>query len=174
MRNHKEVWKINFIFSLCLGLKREGLNSKCFPFQIITTKLNIFSFMVNVRQIRSNKPENSFSALKYLYNSTHFMLVLSFYTPWKHQKTWYIHRCSIKKRSLSNAVLKMSQYSQENTSVGVCFNKAVDLKACKFIKEIHELKCFQMSIAKFLRTPILKNTWKQWLLYINASEIRSS
>ena len=68
----------------------------------------------------------------------------------------------------------MSQYSQENTSVGVCFNKAVDLKACKFIKEIHELKCFQMSIAKFLRTPILKNTWKQWLLYINASEIRSS
>ena len=49
-------------------------------------------------------------------------------------------KCSIKK-----LFLKISQYSQENTCVGVYFNIVAGLKACNFIKN------------RFFRTPILKN-----------------
>ena len=57
-------------------------------------------------------------------------------------------RCFIKK-----VFLKISQYSQENTC----------LKACNFIKKRLQHRHFSVNIAKFLRTPILKNICK-WLL----------
>ena len=37
------------------------------------------------------------------------------------------------------------------------------LQACNFTKR-HQHRCFPVNIAKFLRTPILKNIWKQLLL----------
>ena len=36
-------------------------------------------------------------------------------------------------------------------------------KVCNFIKNRHQHKCFPMNIAKFLRTPILKNIWERLL-----------
>ena len=83
---------------------------------------------------------------------THFIPLVSFYTPWKCHKTidflmflrgierrlvaWNfllldksIHRrCSVKK-----VLLKISQYSQENTYVGSLFNKVTGLQACNLI-----------------------------------------
>ena len=48
------------------------------------------------------------------------------------------------------------------------FNKVTGLQAWIFIQKILQHRCFPVSIAKFLRTPILKNICKQltleWLL----------
>ena len=56
-------------------------------------------------------------------------------------------RCSIKK-----VFLKILQISQENTFVGVSFNKVVGLKACNFIKKRLQHKCFPVNNVKFFRT----------------------
>ena len=58
------------------------------------------------------------------------------------------HKCSIKK-----AVLKILEYSQENTCVGAPFHKVTGLVACNFIKKRLQDRCFPVNIAKFLRTP---------------------
>ena len=46
-----------------------------------------------------------------------------------------------------------------------CWSEAVVLKACNFIKKRLQHRCFQVNIAKFLRTPIFKNICKRLLLY---------
>ena len=43
-------------------------------------------------------------------------------------------------------------------------NKAAGPKACKFIKKWLQHRCFPVNIAKFLRTPILKNIYVRLLL----------
>ena len=48
--------------------------------------------------------------------------------------------------------LKVSQYSQKNTCVGVSFNKAADLKTYNFIKKRLRNRCFPVNIVKLLRT----------------------
>ena len=78
----------------------------------------------------------------------------------------------------------MSQYSHENTCVGVFFNKDADLQACNFIqKRLQSLynkiaglkvcifikkrlkrRYFPVDIAKFLKTPILRNIYEPQLL----------
>ena len=47
-------------------------------------------------------------------------------------------------------LLKILQYLQENTCVGV-------FQACNFIKKRLQCRCFPVNIAKFLRTLIFKN-----------------
>ena len=56
--------------------------------------------------------------------------------------------------------LKILQYSQENTCIGVSFNKVAGLQALNFIKTRLQHRYFP----KFLRTSILKNICK-WLLF---------
>ena len=46
------------------------------------------------------------------------------------------------------------------------FNKAAGLQVCNFIKKRLQQRCFPVIIAKFLRTPILKNIWEGLLLFI--------
>ena len=60
---------------------------------------------------------------------------------------------------------KISQYSQKKTCAGV-FQVCVEgLQARYFIKKRLQHRCFPVNIAKFLRTPILKNIC-EWLLLI--------
>ena len=47
--------------------------------------------------------------------------------------------------------LGLPQYSQENTCVGVSFNKVAALKASRFIKKKLQHWCFPVNIGKFLR-----------------------
>ena len=46
------------------------------------------------------------------------------------------------------------------------FNKAAGLEACNVIKKRLQLWCFPLNIAKFLRTPILKNICERLLLRV--------
>ena len=46
----------------------------------------------------------------------------------------------------------MSQYSQENTFVGVFFNKIAGFQACNFIKKRLQNRCFPVNIAKFFKS----------------------
>ena len=48
--------------------------------------------------------------------------------------------------------------------LGVLFNKVAVLQACSFISKRLQLRCFPMNIAKFLRTPILRNICERLLL----------
>ena len=87
-------------------------------------------------------------------------------------------------------LLKVTQYSQENTCVGVSFfNKFPVLQACKFIKEKLQ-QCFPMDIAKCLRTAfsiehfrslLLPFTttfrnyyWKDHLITVNKDHVHST
>ena len=49
------------------------------------------------------------------------------------------------------------------------FNKVADLKACKFIKNRLQHRCFPVKFAKFLRTPILKNIYERLLVNTEAA-----
>ena len=51
------------------------------------------------------------------------------------------------------------QYSQENTLLESLFNRVAGLKASSFIKKRLQHSCFPLNIAKFLRTPTLKNIY---------------
>ena len=53
--------------------------------------------------------------------------------------------------------LNVSQISQENTYVGVSFNKVADLKAWNFIEKRLQHRCFPVKFAKFSRTHFLQN-----------------
>ena len=64
--------------------------------------------------------------------------------------------------------LKISQYSQEKTYIGVSlFNKVAGFQACTFIKKRLYHRCFLVNITKFLRMPTWKNIC-EWLLLGNA------
>ena len=65
-------------------------------------------------------------------------------------------RCSVK-----NLFFKISQYSQENACVGL----SSLIKS--FMKKRLQHRCFPVNIAKFLRTPILKNICERLFLESN-------
>ena len=46
------------------------------------------------------------------------------------------------------------------------FNKVTGLQTCNFIKKRLQHRCFPVNIAKFLRTPVLKNICERLLLQI--------
>ena len=68
--------------------------------------------------------------------------------------------CSIKK-----LFLKISQYSQENTFVGVSINKVPGLRPVTLSKRDSN-RYFPVNIEKFLITPILKNICERLLLQL--------
>ena len=51
--------------------------------------------------------------------------------------------------------LKISQYSQENTFVGVSLNKAANYQGCNFIKTRLQHWCFPVNIAKTFQNSFL-------------------
>ena len=65
----------------------------------------------------------------------------------------YHQRCSIKKVAQRQISVLESP-----------FNKVAGLQACNFIKRRLQRRCFPVNIAKFLRTPILKNNCERLLL----------
>ena len=62
---------------------------------------------------------------------------------------------AVRRYSLKQVFLKISQYSQENGYTGVSFNKVAGLKACNFIKKILQYRCFPVNVAKTLRAVFL-------------------
>ena len=63
-----------------------------------------------------------------------------------------MNRCSIKK-----LFLKILQYSKSCKILQIFFNENVGLQSCNFFKKRLQHRCFPVNIAKFLRTPVLKN-----------------
>ena len=65
-------------------------------------------------------------------------------------------------------VLKKKNCSSKFCSIHwrVFLNKVAVLQACNFVKKRLQHRCFPVDIAKFLRTPILKNISER-LLFIN-------
>ena len=65
----------------------------------------------------------------------------------------------------------VTEYSEENTCVGVSFNKIPGFQAYNFIKKRLQQKCFLLNIAKFLKTVFLiEHLW--WLLLSFTSTFR--
>ena len=62
--------------------------------------------------------------------------------------------------------LKISQCSQENTSVGSLFNKVAGFQPCNFIKKRFQHRCFLVNTEKFLRTTFRKNICERLLLKV--------
>ena len=52
-------------------------------------------------------------------------------------------------------------------------NKQTHLKACNFVNNKLQHRCFLVNIAKFLRTPILKNICERLLLQLDSDRICS-
>ena len=61
--------------------------------------------------------------------------------------------------------LKFHNISKKTPVLESLFNRVAGLKACSFIKKLLKCRCFPVNIAKFLRTPILKNIWKRRTLF---------
>ena len=60
--------------------------------------------------------------------------------------------------SLKKLFLKFSQYSQENTCVGVSFLITIQVvSAATLLKNGIRHRCFHVNIAKLLRTSVFKN-----------------
>ena len=71
--------------------------------------------------------------------------------------TWLRVSFSVKKVVLKNFAIFTEKHL-------CCSLFLICLKACNFIKKTLQHRCFPMNIAKFLRTPILRNIWEQLLL----------
>ena len=71
--------------------------------------------------------------------------------------TWLRVSFSVKKVVLKNFAIFTEKHL-------CCSLFLICVKACNFIKKTLQHRCFPMNIAKFLRTPILRNIWEQLLL----------
>ena len=74
------------------------------------------------------------------------------------------HRSSHRRCFIKRLFLRILQCSHESTCLGVSFNKAAGLKTSNFIKKRLQHRCFPVSIAKFLRTTVLKSSCERLLL----------
>ena len=61
------------------------------------------------------------------------------------------------------SVTKIFAKFTEKHCVGVIFDKAAGLNACRLIKKTLQHRCFPMNIARFVRTPFVTQQL-QWLL----------
>ena len=69
-----------------------------------------------------------------------------------------------RKRSTKKLFLKVLQYSQENSYVGISFLIKMQVFRASALLEETQTQVFFANIEKFLRTPILKNICKRLLL----------
>ena len=67
---------------------------------------------------------------------------------------------------MKKVFLTILQNSDENTCVGVSFNKVAALKAFNLIKKRLQQRLFHVNIATFLRTPILKSIYERLILLV--------
>ena len=70
-------------------------------------------------------------------------------------------RCSIEKAVLKDFAI----FTAKKPVLGSLFNRVGGFKT-NFLKKRLQHRCFHVNIAKFLRTPILKNIYEQLLLEI--------
>ena len=78
-------------------------------------------------------------------------------------------RSSHQKCSIIKMFLKYSQYSQENTCVGVFFNKVAGLRLANVLKKRLQHRCFPVNVAE-----LFKNTYFEEHLRTAASGITNS
>ena len=67
-----------------------------------------------------------------------------------------MNRCSIE-----NLSMKIKQYSPGNVCVGVCYLIKIRSSVLQFYLKKTQQGVFLVNIAKFLRTPVLKNIWER-------------
>ena len=67
----------------------------------------------------------------------------------------------------TRGVLQKKAIYRKGTVLESLFNKVAGLQPCNFIKKRLQHMCFPVNIAKFLRTPILRNICKQTVASIN-------
>ena len=65
---------------------------------------------------------------------------------------------------MKNKVLKFFTFHNITPVLESLFNKVAGLKACNFIKNRLQRRCFPAKLAKFLRTIVLKNICERLLL----------
>ena len=77
-------------------------------------------------------------------------------------------RSSHRRSSVKKVLLKILQIAQENTCIGVTFQQTFGKREGLqlYYKEspTQAFSCFPKKIAKFFRSPILKNIWKRLFL----------
>ena len=69
--------------------------------------------------------------------------------------------CSSKKGILE----KLAKLTAKHLSQSFFFNQAAGPEPCNFFKKKLRNRCFLVNFAKFLRTPILSNSWERLLLF---------
>ena len=83
-------------------------------------------------------------------------------------KKFYIYWSSHQRCSIKKLFLKILQYSQENTCVGVSLITFQDEIPANTFKRLQH-RCVPVSIAKILRTPIFEESLKAAVLHIKIS-----
>ena len=73
-------------------------------------------------------------------------------------------RSSNQRFSIRKLLIRFSNILRKTLVFESLFNEVAGLQACNFIKKKLQHRCFPVNIAKFLRIPILRNSWKQLFL----------
>ena len=120
--------------------------------------------MVKYRQIFLQKASSQKFQIcsKYVSDYRRWILSVSFiisYTLNQSSSEVVVHKCPLKQK-----FLKISQYSQKNTCVGVFLKQSCRLISLQIYEKILQYKYFSINIAKFLRTAFFIEHLR-WLLF---------
>ena len=125
-------WSL-FLIKLQAFIKKR-LRHRCFPLNIAKIFKNSFFYITPpVAAYRSMRPDVT--------------------EQFPHKSKVVVRRCSVKQ-----VFLNISQNSQENTCASLFFNKVAGLKHTTLLKKRLWHWCFLVNFAKFSRTPFLQNT----------------
>ena len=80
-----------------------------------------------------------------------------------------VRRCSV-----NEVLLEISQNSQENTCVRDFFNKVAGLTPATLLKKRLWYRCFPVNFAKFLRTPSVAASVASYILHFYLKTIYNS
>ena len=76
-------------------------------------------------------------------------------------------RCSVRKVALKN----FANFTGKHLCQSLFLNKVADLRPATLLKKRLWLRCFRVNFAKFLRTPLLKNTSGRLLLPLQCLQL---
>ena len=86
---------------------------------------------------------------------------------------WIICRSSHRRCSLRKGVLRnFVKFTREHLYQNLLFNKVAGLRPATLLKKKLWHRCFPINFAKFLRTPLLRNTSRRLLLYLTFHSIQ--
>ena len=89
----------------------------------------------------------------------------TFFWPYRRENCRSSHqRCSVRKCVLRNC----AKYTGKHLCQSLFFKKRCSPQACNFIKD----GCFQVNLAKFIRTPFLQNTSRRLLLELTHQDLK--